>query len=178
MVRKLLFVLALFCCAAVPFAARAGQTESTVLVIPARYTIVQMGFDIAHLRPVSLVAYPATLPTHAPPTLHVWNREAQDWIPTSVAEYGEGSIFLTRPSTALVLGPDADLPAGLADASERLAARAERIPALDVVEWVNTLDRHLNFTAQEWRWLADRHGLQIKDLNDERRRYGKYGPSR
>jgi hypothetical protein len=43
------------------------------------------------------------------------------------------------------------------------------------VELVNGLDDIFKFSAGEWRYLAREYKLTLKDLNAERRRYGRYG---
>ena len=40
---------------------------------------------------------------------------------------------------------------------------------------VNDWHKHMLFSAQEWEWIAKRHGLKLKDTNWERRKYGRYG---
>ena len=147
---------------------------ATVMVIPARYTIVQFSFDILALRPVSLVSY-GNGEVAESQAMHIWDPKARQWVPTNVEEYNTGAIFDVTPQRVVLIGSDQDLPANLISASSTLCSDVTRVPTLDIVTLVNALNDSLKFHPREWRWLAARHRLQLKDLNAERRRYGKYG---
>lgn len=144
----------------------------SVLVIPSRYTIVQLAFDIARLRPVTMVAYDND---NNDVLMHVWNQKLQEWVKTDMDEYASGSLVEPAPGYISVLGSDADMPAGLVDASQWCPV-VEHISSLNIMSVINKLDEKMKFSKSEWKWLAERHDLKIKDFNWERRRYGKYGP--
>jgi hypothetical protein len=75
----------------------------------------------------------------------------------------------------ILVGYSADLSATvIAGASQ--AKKVTRIDTLNLVTIVNTLDKSMKFTPREWKVLAKRHRLEIKDMNYERRRWGRYGP--
>ena len=40
---------------------------------------------------------------------------------------------------------------------------------------VNSLDHIFDFSSREWKWLAKEHQLELKDLNSDRRKYGRFG---
>jgi len=171
--RRWILTGVLICVCVAPASAARGDRQP-LLVIPARYTVVQFAFDVARLRPVHLVAYD-TEGKAGTLLLYVWDGGARKWLSTSLDEYGSGGIFRTRPSRVILVGSDRELPAGLAEASEQGAA-VDRIPSMKVVDMVNGLNAVMGFDAQEWRYLAKRYDLQLEDRNAERRRYGRYGP--
>jgi hypothetical protein len=149
-----------------------GQANA-VLVIPAQETLVQFAFDIARIRPLLLVAYDDRSTTNIP-SVHVWNEGAQDWTRIASKQYITGQIFDAVPPEAIVLGPDRTLPPGMAEKPAG-AAKLTRQAAVDLVALVNLLNERFQFTLAEWHDLAGRYGFKLRDLNEERRRYGKYG---
>lgn len=151
----------------------AETRESTLLVIPARHTIMQLSLDIAGLRPVSLVAYEGNAAS-IDPLMHIWNGKTREWVRTGIEEYASADIFEIRPQRIILIGNDNDLPSLLIEASF-WCADVKRIPTLNIMTLVNTLNESLEFTPREWKWLARRYKLKLKDLNAERRRYGRYG---
>ncbi|MFC1451770.1 hypothetical protein ACFLSJ_00315 [Verrucomicrobiota bacterium] len=151
----------------------AAEQDWTVLVIPARHTIVQIGFDMTRIRPVHLVA--CRDGAAGAPIIHVWDGDAGDWVQIGLDEYASGGVFTTRPRRIVLIGSERDLPQAVRRASS-WAAELERIPSLQIVDLVNGLDGLLHFAPWEWKWLAKRHELKLKDLNEDRRRYGRYGP--
>lgn len=144
----------------------------TLLVIPARHTIVKLSFDIAMLRTVSLVTYSGDVT--AEPLIHIWRSDAQEWVETSIEEYRSAGIFKVAPRRIILIGSDKDLPSALIRAST-WCSDVKRIPTLDIVTIANSLHESLKFAPREWKWLSKRYDLKIEDLNAERRRYGKYG---
>ena len=67
----------------------------TMLVVPARYSVMQVAFDIVKQYPVVLVSYQGDA-TSETPRLHAWN--GRDWIPVSVQDYREASFLQIRPA--------------------------------------------------------------------------------
>ena len=145
---------------------------STALVVPAKHTIVQLAFNIARIRPVSLVSYDKGEDA-ASPVMHVWENSPGSWRRISVEEYGEGNLFSVKPERVMLLGDDDDLPSVIMDASSW--SEPVRIPTVSIVDLINTLNTYFEFSAREWRFLAKEHGLKLKDHNEDLRRYGRYG---
>jgi hypothetical protein len=149
-----LMSLATLCSTAL--AARRNTTD--VLVVPSRYTIVQLAFDIVALRDVALVTYGNSV-TSGDLLLHAWDANSGTWKRITAEEYAIGAFSSREPDEMFLVGIDDDLPSAvIAGASQ--ARNVTRIDTLSVVTVV----------------LADRHGLKIKDSNYERRRWGRYGP--
>lgn len=151
----------------------AGPKSRTLIVIPARYTIVQIAFDIVGMRSVSLVAYDNRADSPSP-VMHVWDADGNEWVQTSINGYRSADIFKVVPQRIILVGSNEDVPAPLLEAPS-WCSDVKRIPTLNMKTLVNELDKSLKFTPREWKRLAERHGLKLRDLNAERRRYGRYG---
>jgi len=157
-----------------PGLARTSGGGQVLLVIPARYTVVQFAFDIARMRSVYLAAYD-TEGKDDSLVLHVWDSEAREWVRTNLDEYRSGAIFLTKPKSVVIVGTGERVPAGIGEASS-WGGKVRQVSTLGIADMANALHAELSFDAAEWRWLARRYGLKLQDRNAERRRYGRYGP--
>jgi hypothetical protein len=150
-----------------------AQTPDALLIVPSRYTLVQLGFDVAKLRPVRLIAYEVEPRTQAL-YLHRWDTGLMDWVRISGDDYSSGMGYRPIPPRAVLIAENDGLP-------ERLKALPDgmdvtHIATLKIAQVVNGLHDVFAFEPSEWRWLARRHRLELKDLNAERRRWGRYGP--
>jgi len=154
------------------FAARRRSVD--VLVVPSRYTIIQLAFDIVALRGAALIAYDGS-GQESETVLHFWDGNTRAWKRLSAEEYAMGAFVASELDEMFLIGGDSDLPVDvIAGASQ--AGKVTRIDTLNLMTVVNTLNTSMKFSRREWQTLAERHGLQIKDLNAERRRWGRYGP--
>jgi hypothetical protein len=158
------------------FAIGAGSATAgrTLLVIPARYSVVQFAADITRLRPADMVAYD-TRGEQGEVVVHFWEPSQQSWVLGSLDELRLGARFDAMPSRVVLIGGERDVPPAVLSAVSGLGTTPARVLSLRVVDMVNALNDTLKFTAGEWRWLAKRHQLETVDLNAERRRYGRYG---
>lgn len=151
-----------------------GGGEPVAIVVPAREAAVRMAFDMAALRPSYLVSYQVR-PGAEPPWLHVWDAAARRWIETNLEAYGAGANFGGMPRTAFFLGTETEFPPQL-DEYAGWAVRKVRLTTLNPMPCLNAFHEAFRFTPAEWRWLARRYNLDLKDRNEQRRRYGRYGP--
>ncbi len=151
----------------------AAPRIQTLLVVPARYTVVQMAFDIQTLRPVELVAYDDQAPA-TDPVIHFWDRDVRDWIRIDIEQFRAGALFKLSPAESVIVGTDQALPPGLLDAAGGIPVR-KRVVEMNLAQIANAVNESHAFSAQEWQWLAVRYRLKLKDLNYERRRYGRFG---
>jgi hypothetical protein len=148
--------------------------EDGVLVVPSRYTVIQLAFDVAALRDTTLISYQKS-DTGKDPVLYVWNSTASAWKSISIGEYSIGAFSTAVPKEMILIGSDGDLPASIIDGASQ-AEKVTRIETLNAADIVNKLDQSMKFTPSEWKALANKHGFTIKDNNEERRRWGRYGP--
>ena len=168
--RAMLLLSVLF--VAGPAAARPVR-GSTLMVIPARHTIVQFAFDVARLRPAELVAYRDV--KGGGYDLYVWDKGARKWIPTGTSAVASGAVFTQTPARTIVIGPETGVPPVVADSVDAYRER-RTIESLNLANLVNAMHQELRFDGSEWQWLAKRYGLELKDRNADRRRWGRYGP--
>lgn len=155
-------------------AALHAAEKNIVMLIPDRHTMVQLATDIADMKPVAVIAYSAKAGNSAL-LLHAWDPAGRRWIRVSEEDFRSGAIFRVLPSEALVVGTDAALRSAVASAV-CLDVPVKEVNTLDNVVLVNTLDDRLSFGRRQWSFLQKKYNLEVKDLNGERRRYGKYGP--
>ncbi|MFC1461433.1 hypothetical protein ACFLQR_02805 [Verrucomicrobiota bacterium] len=142
----------------------------TLLVVPARLRVIQLAFDMALLRPVSVVAYSGDVKSEKP-VLHLWT--GSGWRYVSVDDFSDGSFLKSVPSRAILVGGDKALPSVLAR-SVAWCPDTQRIESLNIADLINALDRSFKFKGREWKRLAGRYELTLIDMNDERRASNPY----
>lgn len=169
------FVLVVLAMLPVLFAGRADAArKQDVLVVPARQRTVALAFDVRALRDLVMITYRGTAATETP-LMHVWSPSANAWQELAPEAFAFGQFMSEQPGTLFLIGSDRDLPASvIAGASQ--AAQVVRIDSISMAEIANTLNQHLKFSPREWRTLAERHGIQTRDLNYEQRKWGRFGP--
>jgi hypothetical protein len=148
--------------------------ENGILVVPSRYTVVQLAFDIAALRNATLISYEKS-DAGKDPVLYIWDSLTSAWESMSIDEYSTGSFSPVVPKEIILIGSGDDLPAAIIDGASQ-AKKVSIINTLNIADIVNSLNKSMKFTPPEWKALANKHGFTIKDNNEERRRWGRYGP--
>jgi hypothetical protein len=151
-----------------------SSDKDTVIVVPGRPATVALALDVARMRgDVSVVLY-QQIPKSTALALHTWNLKKADWDKLSLDDYSAGRIQDASPKRIILIGTEPELMSVMERSSTW--GQVTRLQTLVVVNVVNTLNDALNFSESEWRYLAKRYDLELKDLNAERRRYGRYGP--
>lgn len=135
--------------------------EWTLIVAPARFSVLQALFDVIQRRPAVLVSYQGDA-TERQPALHAWNGE--EWIPISLRDFAEVRFLSQVPTRVLLVGDEQTLPPAVADAAA-WCPRIIAVPSLDTASLLSDVGRALNFTREDWEWFAARYRLQVKDLN-------------
>jgi hypothetical protein len=156
---------------AVSAGAIVAKIPATLMVIPARYRIVELSFDIARMHNVALVSYGIDQRKREL-LLHMWN--GQRWMAIGVDEFQSGSFLLGAPERIIAIGDEKTLPTALS-AAPSWCPVFERLTSLDIGALINQLGGLLNFRDSEWRRLARKYDLSLTDLNAEKRRAGRYG---
>lgn len=151
---SLLFALALTATLAVTHA----QSDAILLVTPARYSVMQVAFDVARRYPTVLVSYQGN---PQEPTLHVWN--GYEWMPLSNDDYLSGAFLQTNPGRAIFLGDNALLPASLQNI-QSWCSQSIQLGGLETHDLVNGIGAYLPFTPADWRWFAGRYNLTLSNL--------------
>ncbi len=156
--KKLFFLMSVIMATmATSMAASRGHYD--LLVAPARYSVLQVMFDVAATRPTILVSYQGESTT-AEPVLHVWN--GTTWNPISLHDLRELSFVQKTPTRAILIGNDDLLPATV---RESLAWMPEVIYIRDLANanLLNEFGRLQKWSKSEWNWFATRYNLNIED---------------
>lgn len=155
------------------FKFKSKASDSTLLIMPARTRLVQLGFDLAKIRAFSLVTYEGTSSTR--PFLHHWN--GAEWAELTLEELTERGFLAQTPSRVVIIGEDSMVSPDLYEAVS-WCPEVHKIPSIKTVEIVNVLHPLLGFNDGEIEWLAGRHYLRIRDVNEERRSLDPYSVPR
>lgn len=159
----------------VPFLA-AGSAQAArqqdVLVLPARQRTVALALDVRAMRDMVMITYRGTAST-ATPLMHIWSSSANAWKELAPEAYAIGQFMPSQPGTLFLIG--SDVPASVIEGAAQ-AAKVVRIDSVSIPEIANTLNQHVKFSSREWKALAERHGMQTRDQNYERRKWGRFGP--
>ena len=138
-----------------------SKAEPTLLVVPARYSVVQVASDIAQQYPVVLVTYQGQADTRDP-LLHAWN--GKQWVFVSMADFSSGRFIRNKPTRAILVGDERTLPDVLVPAAS-WARKVMNVPSIGTADLVNTFGREFNFGDYDWQWYARRYNLDLEDLN-------------
>jgi len=140
--------------------------------VPDLASLVKLGFDVAELRSATLVSY-ANRDNGEERSIHVWRRRSKRWETHSLDDLASGSCLPVPPSNIYLVGSGVQrtLAASVAQLGD-----VTHIESHDVVRVVRQFDETMDFTGEEWRALAQRHSLRLVDLNETRRKWGRYGP--
>lgn len=142
-------------------AVTATSAEWTLVVAPARYSVLQAMFDVARRRPVVLVSYQGDAAENQP-TLHAWNGE--EWVAISLRDLAEVRFLTAVPTRVVLVGDEKTLPAAIADAAA-WCPRTLAVPALDTPTLISEIGRILDFSRDDWTWFAARYRLELNDRN-------------
>ena len=138
--------------------------DAVLLVAPARYSVMQVAFDVARRYPTVLVSYQRPDPD---PRLHVWN--GYEWLPLALDDYKSGAFLQSYPARTFFLGDDALLPASLKDIGA-WCKDTRQIPDLETPVLINEIGQGIPFTPADWRWFAGRYNLTLTDTSAARQK--------
>ena len=156
--------LAMMMCFMVPaavFAAGEKQQDVTMLVIPAQYSVVQVGMDIYRSYPTILLSYQGGS-NGTDPVLYAWN--GREWLYISCDDYEAGRFFREPLARAVLIGDAATLPELLADGPV-WTPLVIKVPTIKTPELINSLGKVYGFDEYTWIWFARRFGLELVDIN-------------
>jgi hypothetical protein len=148
-----------------------AAAEPGVLVVPVRYTLIQFGMDIVSLRPVRLVAYDVKGEGGAT-NIFLWNTTTRAWDRLDAGRYSSGLVATKVP---VVVVRDQDGMPEVFESAPVWSSGVKQLDSPDLARLANMMNDSLRFNAGEWGWLARRYGIKTADMNEERRRYGRYG---
>lgn len=151
--------------------AQTKPEQVTMLVVPARYSVLQVAFDMYRRFPVVLVSYQGEASTESP-LLHAWT--GKDWSPITLPEYGTASFLRVAPGQTVLVGDDALLPPVLASSISSWCPRVLNVPFIDNAALVNSFGEIFKFKPRDFEWFARRYNLKLKDENQPRREESWY----
>ena len=147
----------------------------TLMVVPARYSVLQVAFDVLARHASVLVSYQAK-DVASEPVLHAWN--GSEWTLLTLKDYREGNFLQSVPERAVLVGDDATLPSSILEASAWIS-EVVRVRDLTSGALVNEFGHILQWRPSEWNWFAKRYNLNLKDESEARRKsswYDQAGP--
>jgi len=142
----------------------------TMMVVPARYSVLQVAFDMERRYPVILVSYQGDA-SSGTPLIHAW--DGREWVYVSLEDYAQAAFLRRRPERIVLVGDEEQLPPVLVDAS-RWCPLVMSIPSEDTSTIINSMGKVLDFGPADWQWFAARYNLRLYDLNAEERRKSWY----
>ena len=146
------------------FASGRAPLPLTALVVPAHYTPVQVGIDMAERYPAALISYQTD--AEGGTTLHAWS--GSRWVRISNDDFSRASFLKMTPSRVLVVG-ESNAALDLITMAEGWAPQVFNLASENSADMVNTLGQLFEFNSGEWKWFAHRYSMDIQDLNQDRR---------
>ena len=138
----------------------------TVVVAPARYNVMQIGFDLAARNAVTLVSYQGEASTEKP-LIHVWN--GKEWEYVALADFQAGKFLHERPARTLIIGDEKMVPQVFAPISA-WAGKQQTIASIFTPDILNQAGTALKFRAEDWQWFASRYNMKAEDINAAERK--------
>ncbi len=153
----------------------ASQGDYTLIVAPARFSVIQVAFDLIKKRPAVLVSYRGEAST-AEPQIFAWN--GAEWVSVSLQDYRDVRFLQDSPKQVVLLGDENTMPKSLRDATG-WAKNIQTITTLDNAALVNEFGRLFKWTQKEWSWFSSRYNLKLQDESEPYRHsswYDQPGP--
>lgn len=175
LVRRIQLLRALFLGAVLTMGWGLRADAYTLIVAPARYSVLQVAFDVLQRTPSVLVSYQGE-GSSAEPVLHAWN--GGEWVFVSLKDYREVNFLQRVPDQTILIGNDEVLPSVLVEASS-WSSDIVRARELSTSALVNEIGHALQWKPADWRWFAARYNLKLQDEAEPRRRsswYDQPGP--
>lgn len=150
--------------------AAARSQAGTLVIVPARYSVMQVGFDLVARYGVSLLSYQGEAKSDSV-LLYRWS--GKEWQSVSVDEFQQGGFMQPVPARVLLLGEAAMVPPTVATGLS-WAKKVERIETVDTAEILNRVGPLLGFGNEDWAWFGKRYNMTLKDLNAPARKLSWY----
>ncbi len=167
---KAVVVLALLVSCQISQALVARTPKLTMVVVPARFSVLQVSFDLISRFSAVLVSYQGDATTDVP-LIHAWN--GQEWVSVTLEDYREASFLQVTPLRTIIVGDESMVPAVLTEASS-WCQDVINIPSIDTATMVNSFGRLFDFTRSDWQWFSKRYNLGLQDINAEKRNRSWY----
>ncbi len=150
---------------------------TSLLVVPARHTVLQIANDVVAHRPVVLVSYQVSGEDDAL-SLHVWDPARSKWHPILLSDFRNATFTRQKPDRVVLVGSSPDLPTDpLPEALRSAAAWADElhvIKTLSTTPLLNELSDIFAFSKKEQAWFATRYQRGLVDIHAQQRRRSWY----
>ncbi len=156
-------LLGLFLMPSTGDAASKKVKKTALIVLPNSYVTVQLAFDIAKKRSVTLVSYQKP-PELKQPVLHLWVRSERKWAELSMEDYSTGAFVATKPSSVFVIGEKTELVTMMAEGAS-WSGDVRKMQTIKTAQLLNSFAKSLNFSGKELKWFANRYGLSYENAN-------------
>lgn len=140
--------------------AATAAREFSLVVAPARFSVIQVLFDVVDRRPAVLVSYQRAASTEEP-LLHVW--DGVSWNPLSLHALGELGFLERTPDRVILIGDDLLVPEAVRDTLTGTVSDIVVIRDLENASLLNELGRVFSWSGREWSWFAGRYNLDMED---------------
>jgi hypothetical protein len=123
---------------------KAAQASDTLIVLPARPRVVELAFDLAAMRPLTLVSFRGTSAT-AEPLIHVWKEN--EWQYVNFADFYAFKFLSRPPKLAIIIGDDETVPRTILE-GRPWPSRTVRVPTVNLPDLLNGLNPFLKLSAR------------------------------
>lgn len=145
--------------------------DVTLFVVPARYSVLQVMFDVNRRHPVGLMSYQGDSQT-VRPVLHAW--DGQEWQPVSLDDFRSGTFARNKPGRVVLVGEPSQLPPVLAEGASAWCTVVMNLTDLGNADLLNACGKILGFSNADYNWFAARYNMDMKDGNADRRKDSWY----
>lgn len=133
-----------------------ARDSAVILVIPSRPRVLQIFFDLAQARELTLVAYRQGPPAAAP-VIHVWT--GREWNKVGFDDFCALRFGKRPPETVILVGDDRTVPEALRQGLGR-PGKTIRLQSLEICDLVNGLDKYFHFDEREWSLITGQYGVK------------------
>lgn len=136
----------------------------SLLLVPAKPGMVQLGMDMASQNHALLMTYAETSPDRL--FLHIWDKEK--WIPVPPTSFETGAFIKNPASRMLIVGEENKLTASLIEFAMSWSPEVLHLGTTDITELLNQMGRLYGFSKKDWQWISSRYDLTLEDINRDR----------
>ncbi len=138
-----------------------GKSDLTLLVVPARFNVLQVCFDVIEYRKqIILLSYQGEPGKHVP-VIYAWKKD--EWVYISLDDYADADFLKIKPDYAVIVGGSDLLPHELEVVAE-WCPNVLKVPVAETTELINAMGEVFSFSRYEWTWFAKRYKRELRDI--------------
>ena len=149
------------------FASGSKPQAVTAILLQPQQTVMRVAFDLYSQYPVILVSYQEQEASEEP-YIHVW--DGATWQPLSYAHFQQGDFMLVSPHRVVVAGSKSPLSDKIVTAASswKTAKAPVFVESRNYDDLINRFGTVFEFKKSDYKWYAERYGLEVKDLAAKR----------